>query len=80
MKYVQDKHGVNFLSCICAIDKATLPTLVDYWAPGVDVGGVHELLGNALIMEGENERNTDLRLTPIKVNEDPKKNNGQKES
>ena len=26
VKYVRDKHGVNLLTCICAIDKATLPS------------------------------------------------------
>jgi Fe-S oxidoreductase len=55
VSYVRDKHGVNMLACICAIDKATLPPLVEYWAPGVGVCGVHELLGNALIMPGESE-------------------------
>ena len=34
---------------------------MEYWAPGVDVGGVHELLGNALVMRGEKKRTTDLR-------------------
>ncbi len=70
VKHVQEKHGVNLLSCICAIDKATLPELMDYWVPGVDVGGIHELVGNALIMDGENERDTDLRGTPIKESND----------
>jgi hypothetical protein len=42
------------LACICAIDKATLPPVMDYWAPGIDVCGVHELLGNALVVPGEN--------------------------
>ena len=46
---------VNMLACICAIDKATLPPLVEYWAPGVEVCGVHELLGNALVMDGESD-------------------------
>ena len=35
LKYVQEKFGVNTMSCICAIDRATLPGLADYWAPGV---------------------------------------------
>ena len=56
VKYVKEKHGVNLLTCICAIDKATLPTLLEYWVPGVEVAGVHELLGNALVMNGEKER------------------------
>ena len=61
VKYVKEKYGVNLLTCICAIDKATLPTLLEYWVPGVEVAGVHELLGNALVMTGEKERLTDLR-------------------
>jgi hypothetical protein len=50
---------------MCAIDKATLPTLLEYWVPGVDVAGVHELLGNALVMKGEKERTVDLRFEPL---------------
>ena len=61
VKYVQGEYGVNLLACICAIDKAAFPPLLEYWAPGVEVGGVHELVGNALVMEGEKERTTDLR-------------------
>ncbi len=67
VKFVHEKHDVNILLCMCAIDKATLPALMDFWIPGVpgapavDVGGVHEMLGNALIMEGEKPRETDLR-------------------
>lgn len=61
VKYVKEKYGVNTLACICAIDKATLPTLLDYWVPDVTVCGVHELLGNALVMEGEKPRVTNLR-------------------
>ncbi|MHC5035522.1 MAG: (Fe-S)-binding protein, partial [Planctomycetota bacterium] len=61
VKYVQEKHGVNLLTCICAIDRATLPPLMEYWVPGVQVSGVHELVGNALVMEGENDRAKDLR-------------------
>ena len=44
--------------------RATLPPLVQYWSPGVDVSGIHELVGNALIMDGENERTTDIRGVP----------------
>ena len=69
MKYVRDKFGVNLLACICAIDKAVLPPLLEYWVPGVDVAGVHELVGNALVMKGEKERTTDLRDTPLKMKE-----------
>jgi [DsrC]-trisulfide reductase subunit K len=65
VRYVRDKYGVNLLACICAIDKATLPTALEYWSPGVEVGGVHELVANALIMKGEKERTTDLRGEPL---------------
>jgi Fe-S oxidoreductase len=65
VKYVRDHYGVNRLACICAIDRATLPPLCDYWASGVDVSGVHEMVANALIMDGENERTTDLRGQPL---------------
>ncbi|MFH1049526.1 MAG: (Fe-S)-binding protein [bacterium] len=65
VKYVRDTNGVNILLCMCAIDKATLPGVVEYWAPGVEVGGVHEMVGNALIMEGEKERETDFRMQPL---------------
>lgn len=61
VKYVKDKFGVNILLCMCAIDKATLPAVMDFWAPGTEVGGVHEMIGNALIMTGEKHRDTDLR-------------------
>ena len=29
---------------------------MDYWVPGVDVAGVHELVANALIIKGEKKR------------------------
>jgi [DsrC]-trisulfide reductase subunit K len=63
-KYVHENNDVNILLCICAIDKATLPPLLEYWVPGVEVGGIHEMIGNALVMKGENARETDLRGTP----------------
>ena len=65
VKYVKDTFGVNMLANMCAIDRAVLPPLMDYWNPGVDVCGIHELVGNALIMKGEIERTQDLRLEPL---------------
>lgn len=65
VSYVHEKHGVNKLACICAIDRATLPPLMEYWVPEVDVLGVHELVANALVMEGENERDYNLRGEPL---------------
>lgn len=65
VKYVQEKHGVNRVACICAIDRATLQTLMEYWVPGVEITGLHELVGNALIMKGEKEREVGLRGEPL---------------
>jgi Fe-S oxidoreductase len=65
VRRVRDRHGVNRLACICAIDRATLATVCDFWAPGVSVMGLSELLGNALVMKGEKERVTDLRGEPL---------------
>ncbi len=61
VKYVHERFGVNMLSCVCAIDRAVLPASMEYWVPEVNVCGVSELVGNALIMEGEHDRPTDLR-------------------
>jgi Fe-S oxidoreductase len=71
VRYVRDQFGVNLLACICAIDKATLPTALEYWTPGVEVGGVHEFVGNALMMAGEKERVADLRGEPLAGKEAP---------
>ena len=65
VNYVRKRHGTNCVACICAVDKATLPPLLEYWVPGVEVAGVHELLGNALVMTGERPRTTDLRGEPL---------------
>jgi Fe-S oxidoreductase len=65
VKFVQEKHGVNRLACICAIDRVTLHSLMEYWVPGVEVTGVHEMVANALRMKGEKERTTDLRGQPL---------------
>jgi Fe-S oxidoreductase len=65
VRFVHEKHGVNMLANICAIDRATLTTAMDYWVPGVKVTGVHELVANALVMKGEKERTTDLRNEPL---------------
>lgn len=69
VKYVQDKYGVNVLANVCAVDRAALPAAMNYWAPGVDVYGVHELVANALVMTGEKERTTDLRGNDLPVKE-----------
>jgi hypothetical protein len=43
---------------------------MQYWVPEVDVTGVHEMVGNALIMEGEKKRETDYRGEPLPGMED----------
>jgi Fe-S oxidoreductase len=65
VRYVHEKHGVNRLACICAIDRATLHSLMEYWVPDVAVTGIHEMVANALVMKGEQERTTDLRMEPL---------------
>ncbi|MFO7496873.1 MAG: (Fe-S)-binding protein [Desulfobacterales bacterium] len=70
VKHVHKKHGVNMLACVCAIDRAVLPPLMEYWVPEVGVTGLHELVANALILPGENDRETDLRGEPLPGTED----------
>ena len=70
VKFVHERHGVNMLSCICAIDRAVFPNLMEYWVPEVDVTGVHEMVANALVLEGEKKRTTDLRGEPLPGMED----------
>jgi Fe-S oxidoreductase len=65
VKHVHEKFGVNMVGCVCAIDRAALPTSLNYWVPGVDTTGLHELVANALILPGEKERETNLRGEPL---------------
>ncbi len=65
LRYVRDKHDVNMMACMCAIDRATLVPLAEYWSPGVDITGLHELVANAMILDGEKERTLDIRGEPL---------------
>jgi Fe-S oxidoreductase len=65
VKYVNEQHGVNHLAAMCAIDRATLPTVCEYWAPEVRVTGITELIVNAMKLKGEKKRIVNLRLEPI---------------
>jgi len=65
VRYVHEKHGVNLMSCICAIDRATLSALTEYWVPDVKISGLHELVGNALVMKDEIPRELNLRSEPL---------------
>jgi len=70
VKHVHEKHDVNMLACICAIDRAVLTNSMEYWVPEVGVTGIHEMVGNALILDGEKTRETDLRSEPLPGMED----------
>ncbi|MBW1615027.1 MAG: (Fe-S)-binding protein [Deltaproteobacteria bacterium] len=74
VKHVHEKYGVNMLSCVCAVDRAALPPLMDYWVPEVGVCGLTELVANALVIPGEAERNTDLRGEELLGKEEENKN------
>ncbi len=71
VRYVREKHDVNRLACICAIDRTALQTLMDYWVPGVSTTGVHEMVANALVMRGEKPRTADLRGEPLRGGGEP---------
>ncbi len=70
VKFVREKYGVNMLACVCAIDRAVFPALMDYYEPEVDVTGLHEMVANALVLPGEKERTTNLRGEPLLGMED----------
>jgi len=66
VRYVHEKHGVNHLGCICAIDRAVLPTLLEYWGLDVEITGIHEMVTNALVFPGEKKKTVDLRGRALK--------------
>ena len=70
VKYVHETFGVNMLACICAIDRAVFPALMEYWVPEVGVTGLHELVANALVFPGEPRRTMNLRGEPLSGMED----------
>jgi hypothetical protein len=43
---------------------------MEYFVPEVDVTGVHEMVANAMILEGEKKKTEDLRGEPIPGMED----------
>jgi len=76
VEYVHRKYGVNALANVCAIDRATLQPLMEYWLPptgddpmattDVPVIGISEMVGNALVMDGEIEnRDQGLRFEEL---------------
>ena len=61
----QVRRELDVLRTSARIDRASFPALMDYWVPGTRVMGVHELVGNALVLDGEGERTLDLRLEEL---------------
>jgi len=72
VKFVHEKFGVNMLACICAIDRAVLPDLMTYYVPKVNVTGIHEMVANAMILDGEKPKTVNLRGEPLPGKEDSK--------
>ncbi|HMN76092.1 MAG TPA: (Fe-S)-binding protein [Burkholderiaceae bacterium] len=49
LKHVVDAHGVNFMAAICAICKAQFSKVLPYYGFDMSmIGGVHQLVGNAI--------------------------------
>jgi Fe-S oxidoreductase len=67
VRYVHEKHGVNQLAAMCAIDRATLSTVCEFWAPQVKPTGITELVANALVMKGESSRELNFRKEPMRA-------------
>jgi Fe-S oxidoreductase len=65
VRYVHEKYGVNKMACICAIDRAVLVDLMTYYVPEVDITGIHEMVANAMILDGEKKKTVDLRGEPL---------------
>jgi len=56
VKDVRESHGVNFLAAPCAIDKAQLPLVMKHYEmEDVEVAGIHDLVNNAMLLEGQEE-------------------------
>jgi len=53
-KAVKDSNGVNFLALICAICKAQFTKILPYYGYDMEeVGGVHQLVGRAIVLKGK---------------------------
>ncbi len=54
LREVADSHGVNFMATICAICKAQFTKVLPYYQFERNVvGGVHQLVSNAIILENK---------------------------
>ena len=71
VKYVKQKHGVNLLACICAIDKATLPALMDYWVGGRGGRRSARTAGQRAGDDRRERAHSDLRGEPLVTEQQP---------
>ena len=56
LRQVMDSHGVNFLALICAICKAQFTKVLPYYGMDMDmVGGVHQLISDAIVLNANPE-------------------------
>jgi Fe-S oxidoreductase len=56
LKDVADNNGVNFLACICAICKSQFTKVLPYYGYDMSmVGGVHQLVSTAILLEAESK-------------------------
>lgn len=55
VKDVVESDKVSYMTTTCAIDKAQLPLVMEYYELPVEVGGIHDLVSKAIILEGQRE-------------------------
>ena len=54
LKRVMNSDGVNYMASICAICKAQFTKIMPYYkAPRETIGGVHQLVSNAIVLGGK---------------------------
>ncbi len=54
LKQVMDSDGVNFMATICAICKAQFTKVMPYYnVPRETIGGIHQLVGRAIVLGGK---------------------------
>ncbi|RLI82171.1 MAG: (Fe-S)-binding protein [Archaeoglobales archaeon] len=73
LRYVVKKYGVNIMLTPCAIDRAQFPHMLEYWKIPAEIGGICEMVGNAIVLrsfgEKPEDRKYDMRGTPIREEE-----------
>ena len=60
LKNVIEDHGVTNMAAICAICKSQFTKVLPYYGMTMDqIVSVHQLVSNAIILEGQGEENED---------------------